>query len=590
MVKKTKDIKAYLNSIGKTENLHLFVGATDNFIENNSNDSTIDLWKNSIFSKRIARNDVVGVIPNLKWTSGNIYYPWSAISSSNDKFYTWNNQNGNVYLCISNNAFNRKDLSGNFTSTYIPNHAYGIQKYPDGYSWLPIYRITGDYLRFVKTNWIPVISFEDFNLASFSTEELTIQNFCNSNLDTNGYCSLYFTDNYSVAAPGSTYDQYLKGELYKTVEAECSECFYMFDGNTKFKSVFSGSTSDIEPSIQILDKFDEIGQLISQNRIPSSSAFYALYDIANNGPDDGAVISANIDLSEIESTDLIVNVSNPEFTVTSNTGSGARIRLTTYNNIDGKYIINGIEIISNGANYKDIVLDISSSIFESDIKTQLLNSIEINLDIIDGLNVDPYDVLECKNFMIDGRLDIQELAQTQVDFPSEINLYGLVSNPLEITSTGDYIISGSELPPNGNKIQSLITEMRVVNELDIGGGSVSAIVAEGPLFTSATEVSTFQKTTAKNIKSATNSKYQITLANESVVSIIGGEYSTVANTNYIIDSEGEKFIVGGIIKSPKLRQYSGKVLQTTKTAAPIKLTDSQGELSKIIRINIVRGL
>jgi len=590
MVKKTKDIKTYLNSIGKTENLHLFIGATDNFVENNSNDSTIDLWKNSVFSKRISRNDVVGVIPNLKWISGNIYYPWSSISSSNDKFYTWNNQNGNVYLCISNNSFNRKDLSGNFTSTYIPNHAYGIQKYPDGYSWLPIYRITGDYLRFVKTNWIPIISFEDFNLASFTTEELKIQNFCNSNLDTSGYCSLYFLDNYSVAAPGSTYDQYSKGDLYKTVEAECSECYYMFDGNPKFKSVFAGSTSDIEQSIQILDKFDEIGQLISQNRIPSSSAFYALYDIANNGPDDGAVISASIDLSEIELTDLIVNVSNPEFTITSNSGSGARIRLTTYTNIDSKYIINGIEILSNGSNYTDIVLDISSSVFESNIKTQLLSSIEINLDIIDGLNVDPYDVLECKNFMIDGRLETQELAQTQVDFPSEINLYGLVSNPLEITSTGEYIVSGSELPPNGTKVQSLVTEMKVVNDLDIGGGSISAIVAEGPIFTSETDVSTFEKTTAKNIKSASSSKYEIMVANESVVTINGGQYSTIQNTNYIIDSEGEKFTVSGIIKSPKLRQYSGKVLQTTKTAAPIKLTDSQGELSKIIRINIVRGL
>ena len=590
MVKKTKDIKSYLSSIGKTENLHLFVGTTNNFIENNSNDAAIELWNNTLFTKRIAKNDVVGVIPNLKWTSGNVYYPWSATSSNNSAFYTWNNENGNVYLCLSNNPFNRKDLSGTRTSTYIPNHAYGIQSYPDGYTWLPIYRITGDYLRFVKTNWIPVISFEDFNLASFSTEEQTIQNFCNSNLDTSGHCSLYFKDNFSIAAPGNTYDQYSKGDLYKTVEAECSECFYLFDDNPKFKSVFYGSTADVQSTISILDKFDEIGQLIQQNRIPSSSAFYALYEIGNNGPDDGAIISANLDLSEITTNDLIVTVANPSITVSSNTGTGAAMRFKTFTNIEGKYIINGIEVTSNGSGYKDVSLDISESIFQSSIKTELLSAIELNLDIIDGLNLDPYDVLECENYMIDGRIETQELALAQIDYPTEFNLYGIVANPLEQVSTGEYVVSGSELPPNTPKISSTVIEALVVNELDIGGGSVTAIVAPGNIFTSETDVATTTITNSKNIKSTESSKYVISPANASVVNIIGGNYDFIENSNYIIDSEGEKFVISGFVKSPKIKQYSGKVLQTTKTSAPIKLTNSQGELSKIIRINIVRGL
>ncbi len=600
MAKKQKDIKKYLSSIGKTENLHFLIGKTDNYIETGSNEAGIDLWNNSIFSKRVTRNDAVGVIPNITWKSGGVYYPWKAFSTSNSDFYVWNKENGNVYICLSNNEFNRKDLSGTIASTYIPNHAYGIKKYPDGYTWLPVYRITGDYLRFVKTNWIPIISFEDFKLSSFSTEQQNIENFCNDSIDTSGYCALYFKDNKKIAITGGTFEDYIKGERYKTVESSCGECYYLFDENNTLQPVFYGSTGDIVENISILDKFDEIGQLIADNRIPSSSAFYALYEIANNGPDDGAIISASLNLSDIPLSQLVVNQENPEFTVISLTGSGARIRLKTYRNINGKFIINGIEVIENGKDYKDIILDISSNIFASNIKSQILSSIELNLDIIDGLNVDPYDVLECKNVLIDSRIEIQELDLAGVPYPTEFNLYGLVSNPLQKLPSGDYIVSGSELPPNVTKIASNSIEAAVIYEDDIGTGTITKAPVTGKVYvptiadqTDLTQLAALVPTippSPTTIVSANITTDATPTSEESFVTLIGSNHENVLNSQYVIDTDNEKFFINRIIKEPDLKQYSGKVLQVVKTPANIKIADTNGNLSRIIRINIIREI
>jgi hypothetical protein len=455
MSKKTRDIKNYLSSVGKTEHLHMFVGYSNEEINNSSDDASLKIWQNMLFSKKISRGDVVGVIPNQTWTYGNVYVPWKSGIQNSGAYYAWNKQNGNVYLCVQNNSGSRDDLSGKNASTYIPNHAFGIQSYPDGYAWLPIYRITSEYLRFVKNDWIPVISFEDFELYTEATEYQNNASFCGiTTIKNSGRCGVYAKDVINIPATSSTFDTYVKGALVSSMAMTCQFCYTFFKDHPLYQPVFY-TTSAVPTSIRIETKLETIGRLISQNNISPSSAFYALYEIATNGLSDGAIISTSINLSGFSSSDLFVTSENPEITVSSFTGSGCRIRLKTNKTLQGKNIINGIEIISNGSGYKDFSLDISSSLFETGgIKDLLLSNITINYDIIDGLNIDPYDVLNCKNVQIDTKVDVTDISLNNLLVSDEINMYSLVSNPLEETGTGDYIISGSDLSRYTSKVKT----------------------------------------------------------------------------------------------------------------------------------------
>lgn len=596
MLKKSKDIQSYISSIGKTEHLHVFVGQTDSESADTSATSSLELWRDMIFSKKISKTDVIGVIPNISWTYGNVYIPWKSNKINTGSYYAWNKENGNVYLCIQDNALNLINREGLNASTYIPNHSYGIRSYPDGYSWIPIYRITGDLLRFVKTEWIPVISFETFEELSFSTEFDFTNSFCNNNITATGSCALYFKENYQIASSGSTFETYEKGELYTSFTSSCSECYNLFNENQKFVSKFYPTGTSVNQNLAIKDKFDLIGDLISNNQIPASSSYYALYEIANNGPNDGALISAQIDLSGITGDDLIVNIPNPEIQINSATGSGASLRFLTYTNINGKYIIQGVELVSGGYGYRDISISISNSIFvNSNIVDVLLSSININYDAIDGLNLDPYDVLNCNNIMVDSRIDTSELLLNSISLPDTINMFGLVSNPLEELPTGELIISGSELSPYNSAIKSGSSLVSVYYPDDFGGSvTISPSKGKGTSNTIATSGAVKTTNTFRILKDNSSEElfvmdYPIT-PYESLINISGVDYSNLNALSTVTDSSNNEFIVSSVFEKPKFKQYSGKVLQTKKTSKDLKLTTTSGTLSRVIRINMIKGL
>lgn len=586
MIKKTNDIQKFIKSVGKTEHLHIFAGNTTVDLNNSSYDSQIQLWRDTIFTKKITRGDVFGVIPNLTWTRGNIYYPWKSSTINTGAFYAWNRENGNVYLCINNNTFARVDLSGVAASTYIPNHSYGIQAYPDGYSWMPIYRITGDMLRFVNNSWIPVISFEDFELSTAATEYENTVNFCNTSISTQGNCALYFKNYTKIPTSSTTFTSFEKGSLYKNLEITCNECYNLFFQDDFFEVVFTTNTP--QNKITIKDKFDEITELIADNKISPSSPYYSLHEIAQNGLEDGAIISAQIDLSGFNPDDLRVTESNPELIVTSFTGQNASIKLKTIFTINGQHLINGIEVISNGSGYKDANIDIPDTIFVNDqIKFLLLASITLNYDTLDGLNVDPYDVMNCTNIMVDSRIDTNELILNNVQIPENINFYGLVSNPTEVINSSETIISGSELSPYTSKISNATTIAFVTFEEDVGQGQKKLSPSTGK--SEIKEDTDSKSITSEIIEVLPNENYNVA-NNQSVISINGLEYNDILPNLVIKDSNDLNFIINEIYQKPNFSQYSGKILQTTKLQNNLRLKSASGDLSKILRINIIKGL
>ena len=596
MANKTKDAKNYISSIGKTEQLHVFVGTTSSSITDNSSDSAKQLWKDTVFTKKISKNDVIGIVPNVEWKSGNAYIPWSSNGLNSGAYYAWNKSNGIVYLCIQNNDFARTDLSNRISSTFAPTHEFGIQKYSDGYSWLPIYRITADYLRFVKNNWIPVVSFEDFEEETFTSQYLAADSFCDNDFGATGYCGLYFKQNIEVPTSGISFDNYVQGELYTSFATECSECYFLFKDNYEFQSRFFNSQGDVDSSIIIYDKYSQIQSLINQNLIAPSSAFYALYTIAENGPDDGAIISASIDLSGFSGSNLIALESNPELIISSFTGTGAAIRFKTITSISGTQIINGIEVVSNGSGYKDITLDFDENkLSNSAIKDLLLSTISVNIDIIDGLNVDPYDVLDVKNVMVDARIDTEEIQQQNITLPESINFYGLISNPLEETDTGDFVVSGSKLSPYTSEVKTAISKIRIINEFTIPEDPPTLTPVPG---TSNPKNSSNQSVASTNVLAVgdyevyavTTPEGDIATYNTSVLDVIGLDYANLETMTTFTDADDNSFDVINIDDQPVFKQYSGKILQTKKTTTDIPLKSNSGELSRIVRINIIKGV
>ena len=301
MGNKTTTIKNYLKDIGTNNQLFFLFGNTPTTTDSNTDEQAIDVWKNSSMSYRVARKDSIAVVPTVYWSSGNAYTTWSAKQQNTGQYYAWNKTNGIVYLCIGNNDLNRLDLEGTINSVEVPSHAYGLKKYSDGYTWLSLYKITSDLLRFVSSTWMPVISFDDYRTTDNSRYSKA-QSFCNNNQSQQGYCGVYTKSGTQIPDGTSSFETYVAGSLISTVESTCSDCYYLFENDDRFISQFSTSTP--ASSIIIKDKFDEIAELVANNAISPSSPYYALYNISANGLPDGAIISAIIDLSNFDLNDF----------------------------------------------------------------------------------------------------------------------------------------------------------------------------------------------------------------------------------------------------------------------------------------------
>ena len=573
MANKSNIVREYLNNIGLKNQVFFFFGKTSTTINDDTAEASIDVWKNSDLYYRVARKDSIGVIPNVTWSGGNLYKEWSSKVENTGNYYAWNKNNGIVYLCISNNANNRKDLSLTSVSTQIPNHSAGIQKYSDGYSWLPLYKITSDLTRFVSTNWIPVISFDDYRTNDVSRYSKA-QSFCTNNQSASGYCGVYAKNTIQIPSGFSTFTDYQAGDLIASFETTCKNCFYLYENDDRFVSVFSST----EPSstISIKTKFDEIGDLVSRSGISKSSPYYALYQIANNGLEDGAIVSAFLDLTSFNQDNLVCYRANPEITITSNSGSSGRIRFTTYVNIDGENIINGVEILESGSGYIDYALSIDSSLFpylSGAQVTALLAAIDINLDTIDGLNFDPVTALGAENVMFDIRIETNILKKEGVPVPEEINFYGIVENPKEVVSSSGEIVSGTQYGKDFSYTDTTTPKV-TISALSVvpGDTSISAITSSGKVLTNleiskVSEVGLLQKNVfLKNIK-------YTDVENISSVTIDATVYPVVST------------------EVPTIKQYTGKVTQTKKLASSLKLgnNENDAENTKIFRINIVKG-
>jgi hypothetical protein len=439
--KKSDLVKTYLNRVGTKDQYYMLLGNTSNTLEaNDTNDAAITMWKDSEIAYKISRADTSAVVQNYTWSRSNVYIPWSSVNTNESKYYIYNKTNGIVYLCLSNNILNRKDLETKNASTIIPTHEFNVVRYEDGYEWLPLYKITPSLLKFVSNNWIPVVSLDDF----FENESLNKHNqileFCDENQGQTGNCGIYFKNNTSLPDSITGIDSaFESGSLFTTLtNISCRQCFLLFeDAESEFVAEFFGIETPTS-TFAIPTTKSKVKKLIDNNTLSSVSPYYWLYYANEYGIEDGCIISCFIDLSNFTESQLYVTTANPDVNIISTTGSGGSIRLKTYTNSLGEYVIEGIEIISRGSNYKDIKIEVPSGILKNISSASLVSSIEINLDSIDGLGIDPVKTLDARHVSTSARISLTELQDSEVTIPDSINFYGIVKNP-EKRLTGETI-------------------------------------------------------------------------------------------------------------------------------------------------------
>lgn len=578
MLNKSNILKDYLNNIGTKNQLFFLFGHMPTPSTSNTSQSAIDSWKNSEMSYKVGRRDSIAVVPTNVWKSGYVYDYWKSKQVNTGNYYALNKTNNIVYLCVSNNSLNRKDLSMSSASTQIPNHEYGIQKYTDGYSWVALYRITTDMNRFLNNSWMPVISFDDYRQTDVSKYN-SAEKFCPGSQASTIYCGIYFKENSQIETTFGNFTTYQKGTLYTSIRTECQKCYYLFENDDRYETVAYETLAGVLTSITIKDKFDQIEELVSTNQISTSSPYYSLYQMSKNGLEDGAIVSALIDLSAFDASGLVVDTPNPEITITSSSGSGAKLIFTTYVNLDGENIINGVSLLENGKNYKNPVLSINYSIFPYLTSTQvdeLISSIEVNVDNLDGLNFDPVSALSAENIMFDVRIETNVLKQQSLSIPRKVNFYALVENPIEILDDSVEIIAGSQYGKDDTYLEKTTTKVRLTAtpsildpEEDISG---TLTLTDGRVVQNVNVLGV-------EVSGATTSAE---LNNLNYIDI--DEISTVTIDSVV-------YTVDEVLYKPPFRQYSGKVAQTKTFTTDLKLgnANTDSENTRIFRINIIKG-
>ena len=162
-----KSFRDSFSTFSKTENF-LFLGRTlpweqDNTppLANDSYQEELEAWKNMIFCKKLAPNEVAFGVKKIVWEYGTVYSQYDDIEnlSQDDPLYNFYvmTEQKNVYKCISNN----NNSISIFPPTGIANTDTIITS--DGYIWKFMYTISEDLQKFITNDFIPV-DFLDTNI------------------------------------------------------------------------------------------------------------------------------------------------------------------------------------------------------------------------------------------------------------------------------------------------------------------------------------------------------------------------------------------------------------------------------------------
>jgi len=413
-----------------------FIGGTSTSTENNTIAGK-RIWGDVSLIRNIGRDEVHPVTERINYETGKVYDPFLASgNAADDQYYVYNNQNGFVYLCISSNAKNRKDLFRQSNSTKTPVHTEGYRTYSDGYTWLPLYKIDDKIARFVTESYIPVanatIDYQEFsNTVGLENRYDSICGLSGASGGT-GSCCTYAKEKEQKWPNNGTY---AVGDFVDCI-CDVPNCFtcQIYGEKLNRDVVFiagTGGCSGCASSITVLDNTTKIK---NSNPNVNTNDNYQVKIKEDGSRNNGQIVSAFIDFSGISLSNREVKVPSAKVVVGSETGHNADINLITYLGSDKKYYADGIEIKNRGKNYsEDYVLSIPDAATNT-IETLLTNAIDLSLDDVeDNIEDDPRKLLNVSKLLFNIAIKDSEISSV-IDQKS-FTRYGIIKNVLNTDET-----------------------------------------------------------------------------------------------------------------------------------------------------------
>ena len=383
--------------------------------------------------KRIRRQDVVPVIQRVNWTSGSPYNFYNSRDGNRDDgsyAYYALASNNILYLCLSNNDKSRIDLSLQVNSTSEPTHTVGIQEYPDGYTWMALFKIDYTLSKFLSENWIPVPILENLfsehntsnNLNSFATD------ICGSSAGVVGACCLY---NKEKKYDPITSIEITGGNLFDCFSSiPCYRCEELSQSLDKEKVFIQGATcASCEDSVEIKSLIEKIDG-DSRDYAKNSTIITQRNIQGDSEENDGRILSAFIDLSGISTDNLVTTDKGTEIDLNNGGGTDAVVKLTTYPIfIDNtfKNVIDGIEVVNRGKGYHTVSPYVTPS--SNSIDDVLSSRILVNVDTKGSLSKDLVEILNVNKLLTKVCLtsdEVEELSSKAAH--GKFSRFGIIQN------------------------------------------------------------------------------------------------------------------------------------------------------------------
>ena len=419
-----------------------------------------EVWNSVNFLQKVRDSDVSIVARRVNWTQGNVYYPYKASgipageTGEARNYYTVTDKD-EVFVCLSSNEKNREDLRGLSSSTVKPTRDTDNETLSDGYRWKFLYKIDLDQIKFKTKNYIPVPDINEYDIISSSSslKEEAFKRGCGINTGQTGACCLYHKRD---AIEPITDILFSKGQLdFCFDDVLCSKCFEVakkMDREFIFRNAgLCGTgatgcpeTKDVREGYQIVLDNSKFLSPNSNTKLQST-----VYDQARKN--EGQLHAVFIDLSGLTEDDLTISTENPKIVLSSQSGTGAVVELTTYKK-GQNHVVDGIRLVNSGSGYRDISA--------SSADAGLQNRITFSLDYPGGLFSDPRRLLNATKVMIKVVLRADRISTDANTNQSSFTRYGLFRD-VEVNNENSSYIAGSGTNRNQVEIFSNRYKLRL---------------------------------------------------------------------------------------------------------------------------------
>lgn len=578
---------------GDDTNWLLFLGGTETpASELNSIDDDQQVWETTNFLQKVRSSDVEVVAKRVDWRRGQVFYPYrsSGIPAGETgaarNYYAVTDDN-EVYVCMGSNEKNRSDLNGLSSSTVKPTRTNDNQVLTDGYRWKFLYKIDLVKSKFKTTNNIPVPDINEYDAisSSISVEDEAKRRGCGNNVGETGACCFYHKENEVEAVTGTVFK---KGDFDFCMDnALCSKCFtiarkmnreFTFTKNTVCSTGPTGTNGPCSSTIPILSGYERALNNAKYFSPNSNNKLQAeVYRDAK--ANEGVIHNAFIDLSGLSESDLTISEESPEITLSSLSGTGAKIVLTTYAK-GQSYVVDGIKVVSGGSGYNDVICVDSAGDLE--------DRITFSLDYQGGLFADPRRVLNAAKVMVKVVVRTDKISENFGTDQTTFKRYGLLRDVEAVNDTANFI-AGSQTNRDQLETFSNLHKIRIANK---GGGPSIATDAfslnddlTNKTDTSSanlTKIASLQTSKSKSLKTTATSRVasfsaisgsaaDIEIISTKDTPFVSGD--TIANNSSISD----EYNFSTTISSPTVKKFTGKVVSSNST--DITVTTQPREVS-----------